>query len=643
TAVTHPGGAQDRYFYHDTTGALRRVLDRGGLEFTFAHDRLGRPISTRMPGQVVDTVRYDLDGREEWRSESGPQAGLLNGYTKRYDARGKLRFVDNGGSGYSQWYSGLGNLVATDWDNVLDQDRVSEQYVMDALGNMRFRKTSYVGAEAIGVEFPEWDFAYAPEVGRLLWSAKRTPFWQDTAAYGPTQDDVQREYDVGGNVRAGMEEDWASSTGQFGKVGVQSRRETRSFYGADEKLRVFQEIEVRNIGAGYDNRGVWEEYRYDALGRRVLVRTNRADLCASQQDDCTSSITRFGWSGDEIIRELRGPGGDDVPLETATGTAQEYGAVSYTHAGGIDRPLSIHKDGLTSIIPHQNWRGLFSNGTKPDGTLACPPGGPCIAIAWPGWQTTAWHAKPKSGAPQSRLWMGSLVDEKRDESGQLYMRNRYYDPATGQFTQADPIGIAGGLNSYGFADGDPVSYGDPYGLQPGACPPCERNPFGAALSPAQASQIAAHVGQRLRPVAPALRAAFDMLLFVSPDPSGELAFGMMILSRAGRHGDDAAELAVDVVRGKSLPGSVSKGFKTDAHHAFSRIIDNYADDASVFTIPTRGPGGQVVGHAELRQLKGSLNGEDGVFEWIVDRGEVTHRRFIRGGDITGAPNQVVKK
>jgi hypothetical protein len=54
----------------------------------------------------------------------------------------------------------------------------------------------------------------------------------------------------------------------------------------------------------------------------------------------------------------------------------------------------------------------------------------------------------------------------RDALGQTYIRNRYYDPATGQFTQPDPIGLAGGLNSYGFAAGDPVSYHDPYGLNP---------------------------------------------------------------------------------------------------------------------------------------------------------------------------------
>jgi uncharacterized protein RhaS with RHS repeats len=54
----------------------------------------------------------------------------------------------------------------------------------------------------------------------------------------------------------------------------------------------------------------------------------------------------------------------------------------------------------------------------------------------------------------------------RDASGQLYMRNRYYDPQTGQLTQPDPIGLAGGLNAYAFAAGDPITYSDPYGLCP---------------------------------------------------------------------------------------------------------------------------------------------------------------------------------
>jgi RHS repeat-associated protein len=63
-------------------------------------------------------------------------------------------------------------------------------------------------------------------------------------------------------------------------------------------------------------------------------------------------------------------------------------------------------------------------------------------------------------------WFGNLLDGQRDASGLQYMRNRYYDPVSGRFTQEDPIGLAGGMNLYGFAAGDPVSYSDPFGLCP---------------------------------------------------------------------------------------------------------------------------------------------------------------------------------
>jgi RHS repeat-associated protein len=57
-----------------------------------------------------------------------------------------------------------------------------------------------------------------------------------------------------------------------------------------------------------------------------------------------------------------------------------------------------------------------------------------------------------------------------DATGLSYRRNRYYDPASGQFTQQDPIGIAGGLNLYGYANGDPINFSDPFGLM-GCDPP----------------------------------------------------------------------------------------------------------------------------------------------------------------------------
>jgi RHS repeat-associated protein len=51
-----------------------------------------------------------------------------------------------------------------------------------------------------------------------------------------------------------------------------------------------------------------------------------------------------------------------------------------------------------------------------------------------------------------------------DPNGLLYMRSRYYSPFLCRFINQDPSGFSGGLNVYAFANGNPVSYLDPFGL-----------------------------------------------------------------------------------------------------------------------------------------------------------------------------------
>jgi hypothetical protein len=50
---------------------------------------------------------------------------------------------------------------------------------------------------------------------------------------------------------------------------------------------------VQLTGQVIERRGVWEEYRYDPLGRRVLVNTRRAGLCDANSFLCASATTRL--------------------------------------------------------------------------------------------------------------------------------------------------------------------------------------------------------------------------------------------------------------------------------------------------------------------------------------------------------------
>ncbi len=172
---------------------------------------------------------------------------------------------------------------------------------------------------------------------------------------------------------------------------------------------------------------------------------------------CHSALTRTVWEGSQILYEIRVPGDtNSTYLESDSYSGAHYGVVGYTHGGGIDSPLSIHKEG-DLVLPHQNWRGATDFGTCP--VTKCNES----TVQFAGASELA-YGSFEAGAFGPPSWYGSLIENQADGSGLHYKRNRYYEAATGRFTQEDPIGLAGGLNAYGFADGDPINFSDPFGL-----------------------------------------------------------------------------------------------------------------------------------------------------------------------------------
>ena len=70
-------------------------------------------------------------------------------------------------------------------------------------------------------------------------------------------------------------------------------------------------------------------------------------------------------------------------------------------------------------------------------------------------------------ATNDNRFQGQRLD---DVAGFHYNYFRDYDPRLGRYIQSDPIGLAGGINTYAYAYSDPVGLVDPFGLQVAAAP-----------------------------------------------------------------------------------------------------------------------------------------------------------------------------
>lgn len=64
-----------------------------------------------------------------------------------------------------------------------------------------------------------------------------------------------------------------------------------------------------------------------------------------------------------------------------------------------------------------------------------------------------------------RRWRNRLRLRRTSSGRSVYNYFRHYWPQAGRYVQHDPIGLEGGLNTYLYANGNPLRYVDPLGLE----------------------------------------------------------------------------------------------------------------------------------------------------------------------------------
>ncbi len=184
-------------------------------------------------------------------------------------------------------------------------------------------------------------------------------------------------------------------------------------------------------------------YAHNALGQRVKkvaggVTTyfvfDEAGHLLGEYDGAGALIQETIWLEDIPVATLR-PNGGSV-------------SIFYVHADHLNTPRRITRPSDSVIV----WRW----DSDPFGTDAAnqDPDGDSNQFAY------------------NLRFPGQYFDA---ETGLSYNYRRDYDPQVGRYVQSDPIGLRGGINTYSYVAGNPLSYFDPDGLRARVC--CRLIPF----------------------------------------------------------------------------------------------------------------------------------------------------------------------
>lgn len=398
------------YTYDPALGVLRQTTDATHA-FTFAYDGSLRLRATSVDAAaLVRAFTYDADSRLTARTVTGRgTTAEVYSDAMTYDQAGRVTTSSNGSAATylrddsQHEYGGLGALIAT--RRTRDNQRLTDVYTVDPMGNVLAQRR-YLDDMPVGAADTTAFF------GEQLVSRGSIPPPLDPELAGAEQgiDSTLNRADGAGNVELALTVHYRRTEADtIWRYAYRTTQWVWQAYGADEQLRVTQRSWREPAGVNTAVlRTAFTDYRYDALGRRVLTRTRMDQFCTPDPalDKCRSTVERTIWDGDQILVELKADvppaaTGEDVEV-TATGGAFA-GAVRYTHAGGIDEPLALWKVGYGGLVPHRSWREMYEAVSNIDGTFNTADRHPPDGARRPGLRRSrrrAWDAPGPRGQGQ---------------------------------------------------------------------------------------------------------------------------------------------------------------------------------------------------------------------------------------------------
>jgi RHS repeat-associated protein len=183
-------------------------------------------------------------------------------------------------------------------------------------------------------------------------------------------------------------------------------------------------------------------FAYDYSGRRVR-KTTAAFNAAPQL------TTDYLYNGEHIYAEYQTSAFTTASAVNNHGAGDDEILSRTTVAGASSETTYLHQDHILSVALQTNATGVP------------------LDIAKAGRIHDAWgnvsQQSPSAGTANAITNAFGYTGREPEEAGLIYYRARYYDPSIGRFTQQDPIGLRGGINTFAYVNGNPLSLIDPSG------------------------------------------------------------------------------------------------------------------------------------------------------------------------------------